>query len=499
MNEPNSPNWQCSSCHEYKTGRRYRRNGHQYCSICKRLEFHRANCRQCGKNALLLRDNPNGLCRKCEIADRVCIRCGRSNMNWGQVTKDGPVCPSCSYYFRNEKSCSRCGRLRKRVYRSPEYGIHELICDSCLNADIKFNCSACYQFRNGFICTLDRKVLCETCSILPDKSCQQCHKPMSAGRGKVCRDCSYRNRFLKRVAINKTALSPLWREYFSTYANWLLNHAGSLRASLLINQHWPFFRKLDRITQEIGQIPTHQELMRYMTVLEMRRSLLVTQFLDESNIITQDAQTKADAAEWDYMDRMKLRLATNKELESIFVGYRDYMLKRVETGKTSLRSVRLAMTPTTRLLELSGLMNKSLPDQSVLIQFLWQHAGQRAAISGFVNYLNDKHGTALVLPKKGEDIRLVLKHPKEGREKMLRKKLFDYLNSTSTDPRLPRMILRAALGYLHSVHLPKDIVIENFMWRPEADGSAVLMMGGWEFWLPKKVVETTHYQITRQN
>jgi hypothetical protein len=260
---------------------------------------------------------------------------------------------------------------------------------------------------------------------------------------------------------------------------------------LLINQHWPFFRKLDRITQEIGRIPTHQELMRYMTVLEMRRSLLVTQFLDESNIITQDAQTKADAAEWDYMDRMKLRLATNKALEAIFVGYQDYMLKRVETGKTSLRSVRLAMTPAARLLELSGLMNTSLPDQSVLIQFLWQHAGQRAAISGFVNYLNNKHCTALMLPKKGEDIRLVLKHPREGRENMLRKKLIDYLNSTSTDPRLPRMILRAALGYLHSVHLPKDIVIEDFMWHPESDGSAVLMMGGWEFWLPKEVVEVS--------
>jgi hypothetical protein len=273
-----------------------------------------------------------------------------------------------------------------------------------------------------------------------------------------------------------------------TYGDWLLNHAGSLRASLLINQHWRFFRKLDLITQEIGQIPTHQELMRYVTVLEMRRSLLVTRFLDESGIITQDAQTKADAAEWDYMDRMQARLAAHKGIDKIFASYQDYMLKRVEAGKTSLRSVRLAMTPATRLLELSILMGNALPDQSVLTQFLWQHAGQRAAVNGFVNYLNKDHGTALVLPKKGEDIRLVLKYPNEGRENMLRKKLIDYLNSDSADPRMPRMILRAALGYLHSVHLPKDIIIEDFMWRPEPDGSSVLMMGGWEFWLPKEVV-----------
>jgi hypothetical protein len=321
---------------------------------------------------------------------------------------------------------------------------------------------------------------------------------MAAGRRKTCRDCDYRNRCLKRVAINKVALSPVWREYFVTYGDWLLNHAGSLRASLLINQHWRFFRKLDMITQETGQIPTHQELMRYVTVLEMRRSLLVNRFLDESGIITLDAQTKADAAEWDYMDRMQARMATHKAIEAVFISYQDYMLKRVEAGKTSLRSVRLSMTPATRLLELSRLMNKVLPDQSVLIQFLWQHKGQRAAVNGFVNYLNKDHGTALVLPKKGEDIRLVLKYPNEGRENMLRKKLIEYLNSDSTDPRLPRMILRAALGYLHSVHLPKDIVIEDFMWRSESDGSAVLMMGGWEFWLPKEIVLAVN-GITSQN
>jgi len=463
VNAPSSQ-WQCSSCHEHKTGRRYRRNGYQYCPGCKKLEFHRANCPQCNEKSLLFRDNPNAVCRQCEIKARVCIRCGRGSKDWGQVTKDGPVCQSCSYHFRDEKRCSRCNKLSKRIYRSPEYGIHEPICDSCFSTDIKFNCSACYQLKNGYICTLDRKVLCETCATFPDKLCQQCNKTMAAGRRKTCRDCDYRNRCLKRVAINKVALSLVWREHFVTYGDWLLNHSGSLRASLLINQHWHFFRKLDMITQETGQIPTHQELMLYVTVLEMRRSLLVNRFLDESGIITLDAQTKADAAEWDYMDRMKARLATHKSIEAVFIGYQDYMLKRVEAGKTSLRSVRLSMTPATRLLELSRLTNKVLPDQSVLIQFLWQHKGQRAAVSGFVNYLNKEHGTTLVLPKKGEDIRLILTYPNEGRENMLRKKLIEYLNSNSTDPRLPRMILRAALGYLHSVHLPKEIIIEDFMW-----------------------------------
>lgn len=482
-------NWQCSSCHEHKTGRRYRRNGYQYCAGCKRLSFHRANCPQCNEKALLFRDHPNALCRQCEIKTRVCIRCGQSNKNWVKLTKTGPVCRSCSYHFKDKKQCARCRKLSQCVYRSPEYGIQEAICNSCLNADIKYNCSACYQQMKGFICTLDRENLCERCATFPDKLCQQCNKPMAAGRRKTCRDCDYRNRCLKRIAINKVALSPLWRDHFVAYGNWLLEYAGGIRASFMINQHWRLFRKLDAITQEIERIPTHSELMRYVTVLEMRRSLLVTRFLDESGIIPLNINTKSDAAEWDYMDRMQARLIGHKAIESIFVGYQNYMLKRLENGKTSLRSIRLAMTPATHLLELSLRMNKHLPDQSVLIHFLWLHAGQRAAISGFVNYLNKEYCTELKLPKKSEDIRLVLSYPKEGRENMLRKKLIDYLNSDSADPRLPRRILRAALGYLHSVHLPKDIVIEDFMWRPEADGSAVLMMGGWEFWLPKKVIE----------
>jgi hypothetical protein len=28
------------------------------------------------------------------------------------------------------------------------------------------------------------------------------------------------------------------------------------------------------------------------------------------------------------------------------------------------------------------------------------------------------------------------------------------------------------------------------MWQSKPDGSAVLMMGGWEFWLPKEIVLT---------
>jgi hypothetical protein len=40
------------------------------------------------------------------------------------------------------------------------------------------------------------------------------------------------------------------------------------------------------------------------------------------------------------------------------------------------------------------------------------------------------------------------------------------------------------------VHLPKEIIIEDFMWQSKPDGSAVLMMGGWEFWLPKEIVLT---------
>lgn len=481
-------NWKCDICDEMQTQKRYRRLGLQYCSRCKRLEFHRAICPKCQNKGLLLRDNPNAQCRQCEIDERVCIRCGTTAADWGRITPHGPVCASCSIYFRKLKTCSSCHKQSIRVYRSPNRAIHEPICGACLNDRIKVNCSACYFNRVGFMCSLDGKVFCEVCATQQSKLCSQCNSPMSAGRNKICRDCDYRNRCLKRIAMNKAALSTFWKSHYDDYGYWLLDHAGSLRASTLINEHWPFFRRLDLISQELGHIPTHAELMTFMTVLEMRRSLLVSRFLNEFQIIKIEDRTKEEAAEWDYMDRMKLRISRHPEMVGIFTSYQNELLKKLDNGKTTLRSVRLALTPAWRLLDLCAQLNKAIPDQSTLIQFLWRHRGQRAAISGFVSLLNNHYHARLKLPNKDLDIRMPLRYPKEGRENMLRKKLIDYLNSDSQDPRLPRMILRAALGYLHSVHLPKEIIIEAFMWRHLEDGSGYFMMGGWEFWLPREVV-----------
>ncbi len=66
---------------------------------------------------------------------------------------------------------------------------------------------------------------------------------------------------------------------------------------------------------------------------------------------------------------------------------------------TTLRTIRLAMTPAATLMLKGREKRRMPPDQTVLDSYLEQSPGQRAAASGFVCYSRDKHGIQMALPK----------------------------------------------------------------------------------------------------
>lgn len=71
-------------------------------------------------------------------------------------------------------------------------------------------------------------------------------------------------------------------------------------------------------------------------------------------------------------------------------------MKRVNAGKFTLRSVRLALRPAASFLLVSDPGGVKMPDQSSLDRHLLKAPGQKAAITGFVNYLNEALGLDLV-------------------------------------------------------------------------------------------------------
>jgi hypothetical protein len=78
-------------------------------------------------------------------------------------------------------------------------------------------------------------------------------------------------------------------------------------------------------------------------------------------------------------------------------AYQDRLVKRLTADdKSTLRSVRLALRPATSLLLLADKTGAKLPDQTTLDRYLVKAPGQKAAITGFVNFLNEQHGLALV-------------------------------------------------------------------------------------------------------
>ena len=72
--------------------------------------------------------------------------------------------------------------------------------------------------------------------------------------------------------------------------------------------------------------------------------------------------------------------------------------KRFDSGKTSLKSVRLALQPAIDLISTNSIMD--YPTQDQLNQYLVEKSGQIAAITGFINHLKSEYHRELEIDRK---------------------------------------------------------------------------------------------------
>ena len=80
--------------------------------------------------------------------------------------------------------------------------------------------------------------------------------------------------------------------------------------------------------------------------------------------------------------------------------YGNRLRLRVRRGKITLRSMRLALTPAAKLVEVAAASRRLPPDQGTLDAFLRDAPGQASALSGFVSHLRRVHGAKLTIPKR---------------------------------------------------------------------------------------------------
>lgn len=450
-----------------------------YCATCYAREFKNRVCPQCSELARLPVRHPEAICRRCE-KQKPCARCGKQQYTIGLISDYGPVCASCSTYFVEEKPCSLCGALSRRLSRVRRLGLDQLVCPRCARADHEC-CQACGRSRL-LADAPDGRRLCQKCLTLGIVRCSTCGSEMPAGYGRVCSACYWQHLFAQRLVFNQRVLGPAIQELYRLFCGWLLAHCGAHRASRLLARYQIFFASLETLDSPL----TYELLLERFGAEELRRYRLAVQWLIESHGWVPDERKKLDDSERRSIMRLLLD-SSNPQVTSLLRDYHSYLDQKHQNGLLSLRSTRFALSSARQLLERST-MTSRLPEQKDVTAYLAQSPGQAASLHGFITFLNQTMGLHLSLKHHSS------KQAQDSRKASLEKSLINMIINPLSNSSFRRAWIKTALAYFHG--LPKSVgraqsVIDTL--RDDTDGW-VFLYEGKSYWIPKPLLHFNEQQ-----
>lgn len=444
----------------------------KYCSTCYARVFKRRMCPKCGNFARLPKNDPDAICLKCQV-DKPCARCGKSDYAIGKITPYGPVCSACASYFRETEPCEVCGKLSKRLTRVSRLGHDHRVCPSCASADHGV-CQACHHQRL-LVQAIDGRMLCKVCLEKEKVSCLECGQPMPAGRGKQCEACYWRSLLNKRLLMSCAAFyTPVMEANFRAFGEWLGKEVGDHRAAITLHRYLPFFLDVEK---QWKAIPEYTVLLKHFGTLRLRRVLLPMKWMQEAGLVVPDNVAKEENSDQRrIVDTMnKVEMGTKER--AILDGYLNGLMVDLKMENTTLRSIRLAMTPAAALLLKGAGMRRMPPDQEVLTAYLEKTPGQRAAVSGFACYLRCKHGVELSLPKANAGA-------EKNRKKRLEIKLLALMQEGGEGEKFRQRWLSVSLAYFHGLPMKVGNNIQgDQIFAHEGDGLTIIL-NEQKYWIP---------------
>lgn len=448
--------------------------GKRFCGTCYARVFKPRLCPRCGNLVRLPKDDEKAVCWKCET-DKPCIRCGKLEYAVGKITPYGPVCNSCSHHFREPKPCGMCGSLSNRLTRVQQAGIEVPVCPKCARRD-HGTCQACQRHR-PLLESPDGRHLCKACMEKGEVPCPECGELMPAGYGKQCQKCYWQGLLEKRIKMDCATFSvPQMATYFAAFGRWLGTRVDEHKAAMTINRYLPFFIEIER---QWKAIPEFSTLLAHFGTQQLRRVLLPMRWMEDNGYIVSDAVAKEEDS-----DRRRITATLDKyqrgsRERAILEGYLKALTLEMKAGNTTLRSVRLALTPAAALLQIAKGIDRVPPDQKALNAYLEKTPGQRAAISGFVTYLRDTHGVDISLPRPD------LGKAQRNRRKKLEAEMLALMREQGEEEELRRRWLTVALAYFHG--LPKKVGrnIQSVNIGGDEEGDLTVTWNGQRYWIPK--------------
>lgn len=296
---------------------------------------------------------------------------------------------------------------------------------------------------------------------------------MPAGLGSECRDCYWKRTFLKRLGMNSQGFSnPLYREQFTTYGEWLIEHVTAKEAALLINKHMVFFVEM---AEKWACLPTYEQLLNTFGANWLRRAKYPTRWMVERHGLAIDNTLKQHSTERRRIDKILESAAQGLPQEMLY-GYHGFLVARYAERDTSLVSVRAALRSAANLLSHTT-TETSMPSSKTLRQLLVRTPGIAASVTGFVTYLNETYSLSIKFPNRSEMQKLNrLKHEKN---------IVALANQARGGEDILEQWIPAALGYFHGVTRLKQ---SDLVFREEVHGLLVTVSGN-EYWIPSPTME----------
>ena len=447
---------------------------HRYCRTCYSQTFRSRPCPRCGATARLPTHLPKAICDKCERKGP-CVRCGRPMGRIGFRTPYGPACNACAPYFREPEPCGSCGVLSKHLARVARLGHALRLCPRCARAD-HGTCAWCRRYR--LLSDSDTgKRLCKRCREEGHLPCPKCGNPMPAGCGNQCWDC-YRGRLAdKRTKIDRAAFSSrIIAEQFEAFGKWLKETRGPEAAARKIHRFLPFFLEIER---EWGAIPAYTELLSHFGAKRLRAVLLAMRWMEETGIVKSDPNEKEINSDKRRIGAAIERFPERSQARAILESYCAVLDKRIEAGRSNVRSVRLATTPAVGLLEEMMRLGRKTPDQRALDAYLKKAPGQRAALAGFVAHLRKVHGATLVLPKRNP------RAAQRKRRQKLKRDLLALMRRRKSCPKTDQSWITLGLAYFHDVPMKvaARVRLEDMV---QDRGGISVLIANQRYWIPRR-------------
>lgn len=442
--------------------------GRRFCAACYKELFVRTVCPGCGNMARLPSFDARARCLECERS-APCVRCRRTGRKVGKWTPYGPVCDSCAPCFRKPRPCERCGESSSRLVRT---GADQLACcDQCVTALTRGTCAACRRSR-ALHDAPDGRRLCRPCLTVGESPCPTCGLTMPAGRGINCEPCALQAKLERRLATSMAAFeSTRMADVFREFGHWLPNEVGLHKAGLTLARYLPFFVTMETLW---GTVPRYEELLRHFGAEGLRRVRVPMRWLGAAHNVQVDPKGRERDSEDRRIDALLASVPAGSAGSALVRAYHDLLRGREASGRTSLRSIRLALRPAVDVTLLAD-AGQRVPGQAEMDRYLLLLPGQQAALTGFVGFLNRWYGTALTLHADR-------RHTDRLRRSQLEKRMLGFLARVTEQSGDTEEWIRLALHYFHDLSVGRKLSVHQIV--VHTDATFTVRWEGKEYWIP---------------